>query len=162
MAAGLTGCSGMFGSDDTPETREVDAARADAVTYAKEIREIIDLPGKLSDAGPQITPCGDKDFEKFYSLSHTWSLYDVPVADMEEAMLRLKGELPAHAWKIESYGPDSSRAKSLKLTAKATKKKYSLSIRLLDRRGRSDDPSMIYVALGSACFQVPEGTKVDI
>lgn len=152
----------MFGSDDTFETREVDVARTDAATFADRIREIIDLPGKLSDAGPQVTPCGDKDFEKFYTVGHMWSLYDVPVADMEKAMARLKSELPAHAWKIDSYGPDSSRAKSLELTATATKKKYSLSVRLLDRRGRSENPSMISVALGSACFQVPEGTKVDI
>lgn len=152
----------MLGSDDKPETRAVDVARADAATFADQIREIIDLPGKLSDAGPQVTPCGDKDFEKFYSVVHMWSLYDVPVGDMEKAMVRLKGELPARSWKIDSYGPDSSRAKSLELTASATKKKYSLSIRLLDRRGRSENPSMISVALGSPCLQVPEGTKVVI
>ncbi|MGW8570392.1 hypothetical protein [Streptomyces niveus] len=162
MAATLTGCSGMSGSDEAPEIREVDVARTDAVTYAEQIREIIGLPGKLSDAGPKVTPCGEKDFEKYYSLGHFWSLYDVPVADMEKAMVRLKGELPAHGWKIDHYGPDSSRAKSLELTAVTTKKKYSLSITLLDRRGRGDDPSMISVALGSACLQVPEGSKVDI
>ncbi|MFF2188111.1 hypothetical protein [Streptomyces sp. NPDC058155] len=140
----------------------MDAARADAATFADQIRDIIDLPGKTSDAGPQVSPCGDRDFEKFYAVSHVWSLYDVPVADMEKAMDRLKAELPAHGWKIDSYGPDSSRAKSLKLVAASTKKKLSVSIKLLDRRGRSEDPSMIHVALGSACFQVPEGTKVDI
>lgn len=152
----------MNGSEDNPETREVDVARADAVTFADQIRSIIDLPGKTSDAGPTPTPCGDRDFDKFYSLVHPWSLYGVSVPDMEKAMLRLKGELPAQGWKIESYGPNSSRAKSLELTATATKKRYSLVITLLDRRGRSDDPSMITVDLGSPCLQVPEGTKVVI
>lgn len=152
----------MHGSDDKPETREMDVARADAATFADQIRGIIDLSGKVADAGPQVTPCGDKDFEKFYSVVHAWSLYEVPVPDMEKAMVRLKGQLPAQGWKIESYGPNSSRAKSLELTAIATKKKFSLNITLLDRRGRSDDPSMIAVDVGSACFQVPEGSKVDI
>ncbi|MFC8831276.1 hypothetical protein ACFT9I_38750 [Streptomyces sp. NPDC057137] len=140
----------------------MDAARADAATFSDQVKSIIDLPGKTSDAGPMVTPCGDRDFEKFYSVGHVWSLYDVPVEDMGKAMERLKGELPEYGWKIDRYGPDSSRAKSLELTADAAKKKFSLTITLLDRRGRSEDPSMISVALGSACFQVPEGTKVKI
>ncbi|MEN2424227.1 hypothetical protein AABB02_39755 [Streptomyces rimosus] len=79
-------------------------------------------------------------------------------------MERLREDLPAKGWTITSYGPDSSPSKSLELTADSTKKKFSVSIRLLDGTGRTEPgapTALIYVDLASACFQVPKGKTVD-
>ncbi len=81
---------------------------------------------------------------------------------MKKAMERLREGLPAKGWTITSYGPDRSPSKSLELTA-VSPKKFSVSIRLLDRtrRPRPGAPSMIYVDLTSECFQVPKNKTAD-
>lgn len=148
----------------TPQTREISNSREDAEGVSSEIYDIIALRGKVSKGGPGVALCGDKDSDKFYVIHHPWSLRDVPIADMEAAMARLKEELPKRGWKIVSYGPDTSPAKNLELLADFTKKQYSVNIRLLDKTGRTepDAPkSKIHVDLVSACFQVPDGKTVN-
>ncbi len=143
-----------------PETRPVKKAIESAAGLSSQILDIIALRGKVSEPSPGPDPCGGRDFKKYYRVYHAWSLYDAPVPDMERAMKRLKGELPKRGWKIVSYGPDSSKARSLELTADHPEKKFSVVITLQDRRGRSEDPSMIEVDVNSSCFQVPDGQSV--
>lgn len=157
-AATLSGCSGMDESE--PETRSVKKAVESAAGLSSQILDIIALRGKVSESTPGPDPCDGKDFEKYYRVYHAWSLHGVPVPDMERAMGRLRSELPKRGWKIIDYGPDSSKAKSLELTADHPKRKFSVVITLQDRRGRSKDPSMIEVDVNSSCFRVPEGQTV--
>ncbi|MEC4017131.1 hypothetical protein [Streptomyces sp. H27-D2] len=164
----VTGCSTMAESDNglgyTPETREISDAKKAAEGFSSELIDIIALRGKLSEPGPGVSQCGEEDPEKFYAILHTWSLINVPVDDMEKAMVRLNEDLPKRGWKVSKYGPDASPSKSLELVANSKKKKFSVSVRLFDETGRAkpDGPkSKIWVNLSSACFQVPKGKTVD-
>ncbi len=151
-------------ADSPPDTREISVARDEAQGVSKEIFSVIGLRGKTSKPGPGVAVCGDKNPDTYYAIHHPWSLTGVPVSDMKKAMERLREGLPAKGWTITSYGPDSSPSKSLELTADSTKKKFSVSIRLLDRTGRAEPgapTALIYVDLASACFQVPKGKTVD-
>ncbi|MFH8792309.1 hypothetical protein [Streptomyces sp. NPDC017941] len=150
----------MDDSSRDVETLEVKAVTGDAADLSSRILEISNLRGKVTEGAPSVYICEGKDSEKFYTVYHNWSLYKVPVPDMEKAMKRLRDELPEHGWKVVSYGPDSSRARSLELTADHLGKKFSAIITLQDRRGRSKNPSMIEVEINSSCFQVPAGQTV--
>ncbi|MFF4602706.1 hypothetical protein ACFY12_08130 [Streptomyces sp. NPDC001339] len=163
----LAGCSSVTDSGKepayTPEVRQISEARKEAKDISSNLFDAIGLQGRISQPGPGVSQCGDKGPAKFYTIHHPWSLSGVSVEDMKQAMARLKENLPKNDWKIVSYGPDKSPSKSLELIADSTKRKFSVNIRLLDRtqRASSNAPSMIYVDLTSACFQVPEGKTVD-
>ncbi|MFD3418444.1 hypothetical protein [Streptomyces decoyicus] len=147
-----------------PDARNVSEVREEARKISSIVLDVIDLKGEVSKPGPGVSPCGDRDSEKFYTIHHPWSLSGVPVEDMKKAMERLKTNLPGKGWKIVSYGPDASPSKSLELVADSTKKKFSISVRLLDRTKRANPGSLkalISVDLTSACFQVPKGKAVD-
>lgn len=151
--------------DETPRTREVEAARQDAKSVSSQLLNVIDLNGEVTEPGPGVSPCDgpDSDSDTRFTIKHPWSVYGVPVADMEAAMERLKRELPDRGWEVVRYGPDKSRARNLELVAdyKHGDKQFSVNVRLLDERdGDAGKRSMINVNLVSACFQVPEGQKV--
>ncbi|WP_244414035.1 hypothetical protein [Streptomyces hygroscopicus] len=163
-----TGCSSVkdSGSDpgSVPDARNVSEVKGEAREISSIVLDVIDLKGEVSKPRPGVSPCGDKGPDKFYVIHHPWSLTGVPVEDMKKAMDRLKKNLPGKGWKIVSYGPDASPSKSLELVADSTEKKFSISIRLLDRTKRANPGSLealISVDLTSACFQVPEGKSVD-
>ena len=144
-------------------TREVEAARTDAESVSSRILKVIDLDGKVTEPGPGVSTCGDSSSDTHFTIKHPWSVYDVPVKDMEAAMKRLKSGLPEEGWEVVSYGPDKSQARNLQLVAdyKHGDKQFSVNIRLLDEGdGKSGQRSMINVSLVSACFQVPDGQKV--
>ncbi|MCZ1009186.1 hypothetical protein [Streptomyces lydicus] len=147
-----------------PDVRSISEARGGAREISSSVLDVIDLKGEISKPGPGVSPCGDKGAGKFYTIHHPWSVSGVPVEEMKKAMERLRKSLPGKGWKIVSYGPDASPSKSLELVADSTKKKFSISIRLLDRTKRANPGSLkalISVDLTSACFQVPKGKVVD-
>lgn len=148
-----------------PRTREEEAAREDAKTVSSQILNVIDLNGKVTEPGPGIATCGPENSDTRFKVKHPWSVYDVPEEDMEAAMERLKKDLPERGWKIVSYGPNRSPARSLQLIAdyKHGHKQFSVNITFLDKRDKDGDSghkSLINVNLVSACFEVPEGQKV--
>ncbi|MFH8986560.1 hypothetical protein [Streptomyces sp. NPDC017940] len=157
MAAySIAGCAEMNDSGKEPQKREEKDATDDAAKLSSQILDIMDLKGKVTKAAPGAYSCGDRNHDKYYAVHHPWSVYAVSVPDMEKAMKRLKEELPQRGWKVTGYGPDSSRAKSLQLGAEFPERKFKVVITLQDRRGRSKDPSILEVDLGSACFQYPD------
>ncbi|MDQ8707882.1 hypothetical protein RCO28_36250 [Streptomyces sp. LHD-70] len=151
----------MSATDSDITTRKVDSAREDTEKISRQILDLSTLDGKVTEPGPSVAPCSGKDSDKFYVIEHAWSVYDVPVPELEQAMDRLKSELPKHGWEITKDGSDSSKAKSREILANIPSKKISASMRLLDRRGRSKNPSMISVHLNSTCLQVPDGDTVS-
>jgi hypothetical protein len=163
----LTGCSSMSNKDElgyTPKTRSVSQAREQARSLSSEIFDVIGLNGETSKPGPGVAQCADKDSDKFYKIHHPWSLSGVSIDDLKKGMTRLKKDLPKKGWGITQYGPNNSQAKNLELTADSTKQPFSVNIELFDNSKKSGDEkrkSLIYVDLVSACFQVPEGEKVD-
>ncbi|WP_328386081.1 hypothetical protein OHS81_19975 [Streptomyces sp. NBC_00400] len=147
-----------------PDIRNISEVRREAREISSVVLDVIDLKGEVSKPGPGVSPCGDKGSDKFYTVHHPWSVTGVSVEDMKKAMERLRKNLPGKGWKIVSYGPDASPSKSLELVADSTKKKFSISIRLLDRTKRANPASLkalISADLTSACFQVPKGKAVD-
>jgi hypothetical protein len=165
----LTGCSSMDGNSEKDpgsslRTREVEAAREDAKSVSSQLLNVLGLSGKVTEPGPGVSPCEDSSSDTRFTIKHPWSVYDVPVPDMEAAMERLRDGLPERGWEIVSYGPDKSPARNLRLIAdyEHGDKQFSVNVRLLDERGKDNgQTSMINVSLVSACFQVPEGKKVE-
>ncbi|MFC7305149.1 hypothetical protein ACFQVC_13070 [Streptomyces monticola] len=139
-----------------PSTKKYEDAIDEATRLSSEVLDIINLRGKVTKPGPGPLPCDDTE-DDHYRIDHPWSVYGVPVADMEKSMERLKKDLPKHSWDIRSYGPDASKAKSLELTAEHKERGFSLIITLQDRRDRSKNPSLIEVNLQSPCYKRPDG-----
>ncbi|MGW2327143.1 hypothetical protein ACWC5C_15395 [Streptomyces sp. NPDC001700] len=148
----------------TPKKRSVPQAREQARTLSSEIFDVIGLNGETSKPGPGVSQCTDKDSDKFYKIHHPWSLSGIPIEDLKKGMTRLKEDLPKKGWKVVKYGPNNSKAKNIDLTADSKKQPFSVNIELFDKSdkpGEGRNNSLIYVDLVSACFQVPEGEKMD-
>lgn len=133
---------------------------------ASELYDLIAVDGETSKSGPGVSLCDDKLSETRYTINFPWSVTGPSTAEFRTALEGLRKRLPAHDWKIVSYGPDSSRSRSLQLIADSTKRRFSVSIRLFERVDTpSEDvlqprPAGLYVHLVSGCFEVPEGETV--
>ncbi|GAA0331236.1 hypothetical protein [Streptomyces blastmyceticus] len=156
----------MKDSDDlgyTPDVRDVESVRGEANQLSSSLLDVIALKGDVTQPGPGVAVCGDRDADKFYKIHHPWSLRGVPFEEMSHAMERLKAELPKRGWKVVKYGPDSSPSRSLELIANSTERKFSVNVSLYDgsKAGSSEASSakedLLMVDLVSACFRVPEG-----
>ncbi|WP_030896280.1 hypothetical protein [Streptomyces sp. NRRL F-5053] len=153
--------SGSSSSEDIPSSGTRDQTEADDQTkrVSSEILDLIPVKGEVSKPGPRVTPCGDKDTDKFFQLLHTWTL--TPEAKdrpkLAAAMKSLKKSLPEHGWEIKSFARDSSRNRNLALVADHDKKKFSVNIVHFAK----DDPAKLTVRVISGCYQVPEGDEVD-
>jgi hypothetical protein len=78
-------------------------------------------------------------------------------SDIDEAMERLKTELPKHGWKIVEYGPDTSKNKNINLTADNDEKKVGVNI---VKRSKNDPPKLDLTVV-SGCYKVPDGEEVE-
>jgi hypothetical protein len=107
------------------EVRDGDTVKAAAEQQSSRILDIIALKGKVTDNGARTTRCADYDSdEEVYRARHPWSVYQVPLADVQKAMDRLRDGLP-----------------------------NAVDVRLLDERKYSDDPSLLEVTVESACYR---------
>jgi hypothetical protein len=142
--------------DEVPkvEVRDSGAVKAEVEQESSRILEIMALKGKVTNAGAVTTPCANYDSsENVYRARHPWSVYEVPVADMERAMDRLRAGLPDKGWTIVKDGVDGSAAKSPQIVAESKGKKFAVDVRLLDERKYGDDPSLLEVTVESACYR---------
>ncbi|WP_262386987.1 hypothetical protein [Streptomyces sp. TRM49041] len=124
---------------------------------SSQIYDLIDVKGKASDSSPGITDCAGKDREKHFRVFHSWSFYPTSPSQLNEAMERLKGELPKSGWKIVEYGPDTSKNRNLSLTADNDEKKTSLNI---SQRAKNDPPKLSLM-LVSGCYEIPAGQEIE-
>ncbi len=139
-------------------TRSIEDARSDTKKVSSDILDVIGLKGKVSEPGPGVTRCGEnKDSDKFFRMRHPWSFTTSSGEQLDEAMKRLRDELPEHGWKVVQYGHDNSQNKNLNLTADNDKKKFSVHITYFAK----DTPPKLAVRVISGCYQVPEGERVD-
>ncbi|CAH9415428.1 hypothetical protein SGL43_02444 [Streptomyces globisporus] len=161
LLTSLTGCgmTDTTDSDDLPSagtsTSLSAADRAEKVS--SEILDLIGIKGKASDTGPGVSECGGRDPEKYFQIFHPWSFTPASPGELDGVMERLKGELPKHAWKVVEYGPNTSKNKSIELTADNDKKKHSVKIAHF---AKGESPSLNLMVV-SGCYQVPDGEKVD-
>ncbi|MFC8725064.1 hypothetical protein [Streptomyces bacillaris] len=143
-------------------TRSVDEVDAETKQISSQILDIIAVKGVTSKSGPGVSTCDGAERGKLFLMRHPWSLTGASDAELAKAMTRLKEDLPKHGWKIVGYGPNSSKAKSLELTADHIEKKFAVKVELWEKNsgGDSNEPTLL-VNVVSACYQVPEGEKID-
>ncbi|MFD9604353.1 hypothetical protein [Streptomyces sp. NPDC059970] len=146
-------------SHDIPSagTSTSEEAAAEAKKVSSEIYDLIGVKGKASNTGAGVTECSGKDREKYFQIFHPWSFTPASPDQLDEAMERLKTELPKHGWKVVEYGPDTSKNKNINLTADNDKKKHSVNI---VEMAKIDPPSLSLMVV-SGCYQVPDGEKVE-
>ena len=151
----LVGCSQVNGKEDPKSfsVRDSDEVGRETEKKSSEILEILNLKGKVTEPGAGSVSCSDSSAENTYRARHPWSIYDVPVEEMKKAMDRLRKDLPEKGWKIVKDGHDDSQAQSPQIIANSSKGRFSVDIRLQDRRTRSDDPSIIEVTVVSGCYR---------
>ncbi|MFE5841436.1 hypothetical protein ACFQ7N_07265 [Streptomyces niveus] len=136
------------------EARESETVQDEVEKTSSRILEMMALKGKVTDTGAMVSRCSDYDpEEEIYRARQPWSVYDLPVSELEKAIGRLREELPKAGWKIVKDGVDGTAAKSQQIVAESKGKKFAADIRLMDRRKYSDSPSLIMVAVESACYK---------
>ncbi|WP_171110005.1 MULTISPECIES: hypothetical protein [unclassified Streptomyces] len=141
----------------------MDEARERAKTVSSEIHDMIGIrKGEVTKRGPGVSTCED-DPEHLYKTRHPWSLYGVPEEDLKQGFQRLRDALPKNGWKIVDYGPNSSKAKSLELTADSETEPYSVNAVLIvsTPTNPNEKQPLLAVTVVSGCFRAPEGTKLD-
>ncbi|MFI1503238.1 hypothetical protein [Streptomyces sp. NPDC020597] len=149
----LVACS-QRGEVSKVEVRDSDAVKTEIEQESSRILEIMAIKGKVTNTGAVTTPCANYDSsENVYRARHPWSVYQVPVAEMERAMDRLRAGLPDKGWVIVKDGVDGSVAKSPQIVAESKGKKFAVDVRLLDERKYGDDPSLLEVTVESACYR---------
>ncbi|MET7638234.1 hypothetical protein [Streptomyces sp. NPDC005438] len=126
---------------------------------SSEILDLIPVKGKTTDTGPRATPCENRDRERHFRMTHTWSLTP-PEQDrpqLKEVMAHLKRTLSKDGWEIRSYGRDSSPNQNLGLVADHDGRGFSVNV----VHYAKDDPPKLTVRVISACYRVPKGEKVS-
>ncbi|QIQ04210.1 hypothetical protein [Streptomyces liangshanensis] len=156
----LTGCgmtennssgtpfAGISTSSDASDTME---------KVSSGIYDLIGVKGKASDSRPGVLDCSGKDTKTYFRIFHPWAFTPGSASDLDEAMERLRSELPKHGWKIVEYGPDTSKNKNIKLTADNDRKKVGVNIVQMSK----NDPPILDLTVVSGCYQVPDGEEVE-
>lgn len=148
----LVGCS--QGNEAAVEVRDGDTVSADVEGASSRILEMMALKGKVTESGAKISRCSDYEPEgEVYRARQPWSVYDLPVPELEKAMDRLRQELPKAGWNIVKDGTDGTPAEAPQIIAESKGKEFAADIRLMDQRKYGDDPSLILVAVESACYR---------
>ncbi|MFJ1748257.1 hypothetical protein ACIOJD_18710 [Streptomyces sp. NPDC088116] len=168
LATLTTGCSkDMDDLGYTPTTLGVEEARTKTKAVSSQIFDLIGIKqATTTEPGPGVSTC-EQDPEHLFLSRHPWSLYGVSEAELKQGFQRLKENLPKHGWKIVEYGPNSSAAKTLELTADSEKEHYSLNAELrVDTDSSKNAPSAnarpsIQIRVVSGCFRAPEGTDLN-
>ncbi|MET3982197.1 hypothetical protein [Streptomyces sp. PvR034] len=138
-----------------PKVRTLDAkvVQADAERASSKILDLLAVQGKTTRARATLLECSRYDPEEnVHQAHHPWSVYDLPVEELQQAMDRVRKAFPANGWTIVEDGPDSSPAKTPTLTANSDDGKLSARIQLLDERARGET-SVLTVTVVSTCFR---------
>jgi hypothetical protein len=148
----LVGCSQE--NEATVDLRDSETVKAEVKQTSSRILDVMALEGKVTETGAMTERCSDHAAEEeIYRASHPWSVYDLPVPELEEAMDRLRRELPKAGWKIVKDGLDGTVGQSPQIFAESQGRKFAADIRLQDERKYGGDPSLIEVTVQSACYR---------
>ncbi|WP_340557642.1 hypothetical protein [Streptomyces sp. GSL17-111] len=129
-------------------------------TTSSELLDMTALKGKVSEPGPGLTRCSDRDPSRFFKVRHTWNLSGPPIEDLSASLDTVRKTLPKQGWVIESYGPNKSQERSLTLVANHSKKKVGLNIQLWEENASNGRPLLLF-SLTSACHEAPTGSTVS-
>ncbi|OKJ67245.1 hypothetical protein AMK29_11535 [Streptomyces sp. CB02261] len=121
---------------------------------------MIGLPqGKTTPGGASASTCAE-DPEHLFRIRHPWSVYDVSEEELKQGFERLHQALPAKGWKVVSYGPNNSEARSLELTAESEKEHFAVNAELWVGSTDPKKKNLIGLTVVSGCFRAPEGTDL--
>lgn len=147
----LSGCSEMDENSADAPVRASSEVQDEVEKVSGSILEILSLKAKATEAGAMISPCEGELIGRTIPGAST-----APAEDLEEAMDRLRSQLPKKGWKIVKDGPDDSRAKSPQIVADSADGKFSVDARFHGRQ--SNDPAQLEVTVQSACFRPESGS----
>ncbi|WP_059011576.1 hypothetical protein [Streptomyces specialis] len=147
--------SGQDGeSQAAPTVKSVDDARAEASDVSSRILDVAAIQGQVSEPGPGVGICeDDPEKERLYTMDHPWSVSGLPRRTLEEAMDRLRAELPREGWEILEDGELDNANRTPRILFENTRIEYAAHVTI---EGGDDDPRL-HVSLVSACFSTPEG-----
>ncbi len=118
------------------------------------ILEILALKGKVTESGAMTSRCSDHELdEEVYRARHPWSIYQVPFADMQKAVDRLRAELPKEGWEIVKDGVDGSAGKSPQIIAESKGAEFAIDVRLYKASEVGNAPDLLKVSVESACYR---------
>ncbi|MEV0923659.1 hypothetical protein AB0I99_00735 [Streptomyces spongiicola] len=136
------------------EIRDREAVEADVEKASSRILEMLALEGKVTESGAMTARCADYDSgQHVYRARHPWSVHQVPFADMQKAMDRLRSELPKRGWEIRKDGVDGSVGKSPQIIAESEGRTFSLDVRLHKASEAGGAPELLEVTVESACYR---------
>src|SRR4051812_18873031 len=99
------GCSSMDeksnGLEYEPQVRKSRAVEEEVGTLSSRLLEMLKIKGKVTDLAPMASSCDvdDGDTEKYRSVRHPWSFYDVNNKTLERGMNNLADQLPQQGWR---------------------------------------------------------------
>jgi hypothetical protein len=147
-----TACSNE--NEAAVKVRESENVQADVERTSSRILEILDLKGKVTESGAMTSKCAGYDSDdEVYRARHPWSVYEVPFADMQKAMDRLRAELPKEGWEIVKDGVDGSASKSPQIVAESKGGEFAIDVRLYKASKVGNAPDLLKVAVESACYR---------
>ncbi|MEU4349417.1 hypothetical protein [Streptomyces sp. NPDC023838] len=166
LATLTTGCpmdkaTNADGLSYKPTTLAVPEARAKAKRLSSQLFDLMAIKdAKTTQPGPGVGR-SESDPDHLYQIRHPWSLYDVPVSELQAGFQRLKDRMPGNGWKINKYGPNGTAAGTLELNADSTtEQRFTVLVELWDKPAAGKKP-LILVNVVSAFFRAPEGTDLD-
>ncbi|MFJ7208508.1 hypothetical protein ACIQWR_33885 [Streptomyces sp. NPDC098789] len=146
-----------MGNEPKVQTLDAKAVQADTERASSKILDLLAVHGKTTRARATLLECSRYDSdENVHQAHHPWSIYDLPVEELQRAMDRARKAFPANGWTIVEDGPDSSPAKTPTLTANSADGKLSARLRLIDERDRGKT-SVLAVTVVSTCFRSAPG-----
>ncbi|WP_329195626.1 hypothetical protein [Streptomyces sp. NBC_01435] len=145
-----------------PQVREVEAAEQEVNDISSRLLDAMNVKGKTGGSGAMIGQCEavDPDMEKYYTVAHPWSIYDLEEGTFEAAMQNLRDQLPKMGWKITKDGETKSIAKNPEIVAVDTKSHHTVTIEWAKNRS-GDLKQLISIDVGSRCYRAPEGTDLS-
>ncbi|GHJ29022.1 hypothetical protein TPA0910_34550 [Streptomyces hygroscopicus subsp. sporocinereus] len=153
------GCSSMDGNSSgleyEPQVRKSRAVEEEVGTLSSRLLEMLKIKGKVTDLAPMASSCqvDDDDTEKYRSVRHPWSMYDVDNNALEKGMDNLAEQLPKQGWRVVKDGPDESRNRNREILAVHTKTHTQMEATWM--KGLDGHEPMISFAVYSRCFRDP-------
>ncbi|MGC5343182.1 hypothetical protein PZB75_19195 [Streptomyces sp. AM 4-1-1] len=134
-----------------PDSRRTQDVKGEIASLSSKVLDMMGTNGKVTEPGPNVSPCDDSDSADYYRVRHPWSMYGVSNTVLEKGMANLSRELPRQGWKIEKEGKDSSANRNLEILAVHPTTRSQLEVTWL--KGLDGHEALIEVSLYSRCFR---------
>jgi hypothetical protein len=101
-----------------PRVRPAGEVEAEIAALSSSVLDMVRIRGKVTDGAPMELPWDEaEEPDKYYNITHLWSLYGLGDAALEQGMTALADRLPDNGWTVVKNGPDSSRARNQQILA---------------------------------------------